>query len=1092
MRIGILRSSVVSAGVLVAGLIALGTLASLLSHPVLAHGETVQQANVVMAAQRFAKFSSEQRVAILRAHQSASHPLWKDLTWSARVQRVAMFTKRLVRAMDAGTSPTTADYLGNLTVITDPAAAALALQRQSDCSLSLYKGSYTLNLPPSIKVSATTANYEKVLHNAAGLATQAGAFPNGCGETTLGIGSRRGVYLGKTTQNLYMFAGSGYDHTANSNALYYGTIDPSTLTIHSFSTDLSLPGIAAVAAGDLNGDGLADIVGIDMTSASISVWLSHADGSISDPSVYSLTGTTTEAAVLADFNGDGKVDVIAATRTSTNQEVISVLTGKGDGTLNAAQTLNVPTPSGGIGSAQVRYLLAADLRGSGHQDIVASSGLLLLNNGDGTFAIGNPAFAPISGTSEFGPDVVAADFNKDGKLDLAVSNGLTINIYLGKGDGSFTAGKSYVSINDVGYLTATDLDGDGNIDLFVGLANGGFFGGDQFEVNEVYALMGNGDGSFQGAPALPFIYTGTNLVDLNGDKSVDGVGVNPDLSFTSYLGDGKGGFSAKATLVTSPITLSGQSLALNNIDSYALADVNGDGKPDLVYVAKNFYAPGALAGLFIALGQGDGSFAAASFYAIPSLLPSGNLDINPVLSNIRLADLNNDGKTDLIYHYVDQSYQTQTNYVGTAVQLGNGDGTFQAPQTLLFYSGTNNIFQTSDVVAIADLNKDGHPDLLLLSQSFTVNATLNQYPYDLQVALGDGKGGFSTPTTVASADLLLTGLLYGTQYAPVVVADMNGDGNPDLIVLGSSATGSMQVAIALGNGDGSFKAPIKTDYAAQYLLDNTLAVADFNADGKLDVATFGFIGPEDSGIALGNGDGTLQPLVSASLGTVPSQAIYLNVSGAALASDFNGDGKPDLLAGGTLLLSHAAATATPDYSFGASSVSGTVMAGQSAQTSLTLTPSGNFSGTVSLSCSGLPAGASCSFSPASVMLGTAAATSTLSITTTARSAMNSSRLPFNPLIPEGLLLAGVFVPFTVHRRRRSAHLRQHGLLTLLFISAVLVAGCGGGSTSSGTSNNGGGGTVGGVTGTPAGSYTVTITASGGSLTHTVSYVLKVT
>jgi len=82
-------------------------------------------------------------------------------------------------------------------------------------------------------------------------------------------------------------------------------------------------------------------------------------------------------------------------------------------------------------------------------------------------------------------------------------------------------------------VTATDLDGDGNVDLYIGTANGGVFQGDQFEENQAYALMGNGDGTFQGAPIVPFIYTGQNMADLTGNKILDAVGVNSDSSFTS-------------------------------------------------------------------------------------------------------------------------------------------------------------------------------------------------------------------------------------------------------------------------------------------------------------------------------------------------------------------------------------------------------------------------------------------------------------------------------------------------------------------------------------------------------------------------------
>ena len=206
------------------------------------------------------------------------------------------------------------------------------------------------------------------------------------------------------------------------------------------------------------------------------------------------------------------------------------------------------------------------MRGNGDKDLISPSGILLFGNGDGTFTQSPTlAFSSTQGTSSFGPNVAVADFNKDGKLDVALDNGQSINIFNGNGDGTFTVGSAYGSIDNVGYLMATDLDGDGNIDLYSGFANGGLFGGDQFEINESYALMGNGNGTFQGAPATPFAFTGTNLADLNGDGILDGVGVNAALnstsiSFTSYLGNGSGGFTNNSTLAVSPVTIQGKSL----------------------------------------------------------------------------------------------------------------------------------------------------------------------------------------------------------------------------------------------------------------------------------------------------------------------------------------------------------------------------------------------------------------------------------------------------------------------------------------------------------------------------------------------------
>ena len=270
-------------------------------------------------------------------------------------------------------------------------------------------------------------------------------------------------------------------------------------------------------------------------------------------------------------------------------------------------------------------------------------------------------------------------------------------------------------------------------------------------------------------------------------------------------------------------------------------------------------------GVLLSLGDGAGNFAAPTFLPDGHFVPGNDIDVNPGLSNIRLADVNGDGRADLIFSYVDEDYTANPNvfYQGIAVQLGNGDGTFQAPQTLALYNSTTtaSTMPVPDVVAITDLNHDNKPDLILVAET-TPAQNGNSPLFTLEVALGNGNGTFGAPTPVTTNDVVPLGLTYGTQSVALAAVDMNGDGIPDLVTLGSSSTGSAQIAIALGNGDGSFKTPNKTNLGLSYAQQG-IAIGDFNGDGKLDVGVMGVFGPIDTGIVFGNGDGTL--------GTIESQ-----------------------------------------------------------------------------------------------------------------------------------------------------------------------------------------------------------------------------
>ena len=239
--------------------------------------------------------------------------------------------------------------------------------------------------------------------------------------------------------------------------------------------------------------------------------------------------------------------------------------------------------------------------------------------------------------------------------------------------------------------------------------------------------------------------------------------------------------------------------------------------------------------LLMLLGNGDGTLKPAVTY---------HLAAAPyyIIAN----DFNRDGKLDLAIGFF--------NAANTGILFGKGDGSFEAP--------VNYAVGGAHILA-ADFNRDGRPDLAV-----PANGGVN-------VLLGSGNGAFQNPRS------------YGFAQTPILLAagDCNGDGRVDLIgVVRSTKT----VGVLLGNADGTFPTPINSSYdgAVNGSGPYSIAVGDFDRDGKLDVA----LTDENLKILKGNGDGTFK---------APSFTFHLNNTSVDLkVTDFNGDGKLDLVSAG--------------------------------------------------------------------------------------------------------------------------------------------------------------------------------------------------
>lgn len=264
-----------------------------------------------------------------------------------------------------------------------------------------------------------------------------------------------------------------------------------------FLTSLDATGPSFLAVADFNGDGKLDLAIAESTSNQVSIFLGNGNGTF-HPLFTIGVGTAPDFLALADFNGDGKLDIAAANFGSND---ISILLGNGNGTFQNPRYFDAgPAPAS---------LALGDFNGDGLVDIAvanatgfsSSSISLLLSSGYGVFQ--PPRIFSAGSDASF---LAAADFNLDGKLDLAVANtgSNTVSIFLGIGDGTFLAPLDFFSGTAPDWIIATDLNGDAKPDLLV--ANGGS--------NDVSVLLNYTAATPAPTIALPNIRSVANAASL--------------------------------------------------------------------------------------------------------------------------------------------------------------------------------------------------------------------------------------------------------------------------------------------------------------------------------------------------------------------------------------------------------------------------------------------------------------------------------------------------------------------------------------------------------------------------------------------------
>src|SRR3984893_5426631 len=382
-----------------------------------------------------------------------------------------------------------------------------------------------------------------------------------------------------------------------------------------------------------------------------------------------------------------------------------------------------------------------------------------------------------------------------------------------------------------------------------------------FSQNQPFAIGGPAANTRSVAIASAYLDADNNLDVVTGD-SVKTVPVGdpppPDKStITVLIGNGDGTFKPQ---VNYPGCTVGSAVQI------LLADFNRDGHTDIALGCSDYKNTGGTnGGLVIILGNGDGTFKA------PTLYSTGDV------AGIAMGDFNGDGLLDIAV--TDNAQQNVVFFTG------KGDGTFtQESTTILTNAGVHG-------VAVADFNGDGIDDVayaVVDVVAYAPGPNHNNHLSDLYVAIGKGDGTFnvsSTPAATQIGEFLTTGDLNADNKADIVAATITQPGpypDPTNIAIGNS------LFVLLGNGNGTFQTPVA--YLSDIPSDPHLA--DVNGDGIPDIIAGGSTGAL---VYQGNGDGTFWTYPVAAL---PSQEPVIggfSLTYAVNAGDYNNDGNADLI-----------------------------------------------------------------------------------------------------------------------------------------------------------------------------------------------------
>ena len=586
------------------------------------------------------------------------------------------------------------------------------------------------------------------------------------------------------------------------------------------SRSLVAPGSQAWGAtlSDATRDGILDLIYTDYARARVVLLPGTGTGAFGVALGEWVVGAKPQGVVARDFNHDGLLDIAVA---ATGANTLDVLQGVASGgftrrTIAAGRPLNV--------------LSAVDMNADGWLDIAAASSstnVVVLFRGSSS----GVTVAGTRGTGSSPRGIATADFNQDGRPDLAVANygGATATVLLGRSDGSVLPddwGDLPAGSGARGLATA-DFNHDGRVDLAVGSQSAGrvwMHDNTTPFIPPAFSFRAI-DGQFSGLAAADFNENGI-----------------PDLLMHDV--------SNTATILLDGIT---RVPLPENPGTYVVGgdtgDYNGDGHLDAVLARARYNMQGGSLDSFLELYAGNGR---GGFGPVQTI---GGLPLE--LIGIRTGDLNRDGRLDVVaFGFREVTVVRSVGFTATRQVVITGNG----------IAG----------LELADVTRDGVLDAVVSRDEYTV------YP-------GNGTGGFGT------------GVAAGGFGAPSFgLGDLNHDGRLDIVTDGGSSVG-----VILAADDGGWQPAVEYPSNIPWDTASGTILADFNNDGHLDVLSWG------GAMLFGDGQGRLGPAMEFDM-----------VPRGGLALDWNRDGLLDVVAPGRILLNERrsvnrppVAEAGPDRSY---------------------------------------------------------------------------------------------------------------------------------------------------------------------------------